>query len=359
MRVLFDGPFKYIHGPRPELFDVEADPGEFENLVEDKPDTVEAMRRHLEVFMADHAAATTQQVDSVDDDTRKRLEALGYLKTTVGTEGPIEEVLRFDGVPPQDRIGDVNLMSRAKQLFFDKKPAAARDAAAELLRRQPGDPMALEMLASADLQMGLIDEALAWVNQLRELYPEGTQLSAKLMLQLGTLNLYKGEFETALDLLHNAEALEPSADGQYLIALTHLSMGDVEGELTPLEAALELESAYGPARVALGVHFARQGRPEAARREFLRALEDQPYFPRAHFNYGAFLTEQGLLNEALARFERAVELAPDYAQALLALVAVSIDLERPDEARRWYEILLERAPDAPEVRSAESILEDE
>jgi len=358
LRVLFDGPFKYIHGPRPELFDLTTDPHEFHNLVESRPDTVASMRRRLEKFISDHAAAETQQVGSVDQETRRRLEALGYLGNAAGMEGPIEETLCSEGIAPQDRVGNVNLMSRAKQLLFDKRFVAARDAAAELFRRQPGDPMALEMLASASLQMGRIDEALGYVNQLRKLYPDGTESSARLMLQLGTLNLYRGEFETAIELLDNADALDPSAEGRYLISLTHLLMGDRVAEKASLESALKLDPTYGPARVALAVHLAREGRTEAARREFLRAIADQPYFARAHFNYGAFLVEQGSLEEARDRFERALQLEPDYPKALLAMVAVSADLGRADEARRWYGILVEKAPDSPERDAARNIVEE-
>ncbi len=357
LRVLFDGDAKYIHGPRPELFDLGSDPREFNDLIEEEPQRAENMRHALELFISGHAAADPQQVGAVDAETRRRLEALGYIKSAAGSEAPIREGLRSDGLPPQDLVGDVNLMSRAKHLLFKRKSVAARDAAAELLLRHPGDPMALEMLASASLQMGLVDDALGFVHQLRETYPEGTQMSARLMLQLGTLQLYKGAFDQALDLLEGAQALEPGAEGQYLISLTHLSMGDGEGELRALEAALELDAGYAPARVGLGVNSARRGEVENAQREFLRAIADQPYFPRAHFNYGAFLVGQDRLEEALGLFERAVDLAPDYARALLALVAVTTDLGRPEDAQRWYEQVRKRAPDSPEARQAALILE--
>lgn len=357
LRVLFDGESKYLHGPRSELFDLAADPGELHNLVQSDPERAETMKNSLQAFMTAHAAADPQQVGSVDADTRSRLEALGYLSSASGPEESIAEVLRSEGLPPQDRVGDVNLMSRAKHLLFQKNGAAARDAAAELLKRQPGDPMALEMLASASLLLGQVDDALSYVEQLRQSYPEGTQMSARLMLQLGTLQLYKGALDQALDLLEGAQALEPSAEGQYLVALTQLSAGDAEGELRALEASLEIDPAYGPSRVALGVYLARQGEAGAAESAFRRALVDQPYFPRAHFNYGAFLIEQDRIEMSLEQFERAVELAPDYAQALLALVAVTIDLGRPDEAQRWFADLKERAPNSPEVQQAESFFE--
>jgi len=359
IRVLFDGDSKYLHGPRPELFNLAVDPGELHNLMQSDPERAETLKQTLQDFMTAHAAADPQQVGSVDADTRSRLEALGYLSSVSGPEEPIVEVLRSGGLAPQDRVGDVNLMSRAKHLLYQKNGAAARDAAAELLKRQPGDPMALEMLASASLLLGQVEDALKYVEQLRQTFPEGTQMSARLMLQLGTLQFYNGAFHEALDLLEGAQALEPSAEGQYLVALTYLSAGDTEGEIKALEASLELDPAYGPSRVALAVSAARRGDVEAAASAFRRALVDQPYFPRAHFNYGAFEVEQERIEQSVEHFERAVELAPDYVQALLALVAVTTDLGRPDEARQWFEELKERAPNSPEARQAMSFVEAE
>lgn len=359
LRVLFDGEDKYIHGPRPELFNLASDPKELNNLIEFEPALAEAMMGRLEEFMAAHAADDPQQVGSVDDEARMRLEALGYLTSTVGPAEPIREVLQSDGLAPQDRVGDVNLMSRAKHFLFEKDGVAAREAAAELLRRQPEDPMALEMLASASLLLGHVDRALGYVQQLRDLHPEGTQLSARLMLQLGTLHLYRGDIDTARELLGAAQNLEPSAEGQYLVALTYLTAGDAEAELKALEASLELDPGYAPSRVALGVSAARRGDSEAAEAAFRRALLDHPYFARAHFNYGAFLTEQDRLEDALEYFERAVELAPDYPQALMALVAVTADLDRPLDARKWYEELQKKAPDSGEAQRAADFVEAE
>lgn len=357
LRVLFDDDSKYIHGPRPELFDLKKDPRELNNLMDSEPKRAENMKNRLAAFIAAHAAEDPQQVGSLDADTRRRLEALGYLNSSPGPTEPIQEVLQSGGLAPQDRVGDVNLMSRAKHLLFAKNGIGAREAAAELLERQPGDPMALEMLASASLLLGQVDEALDYVQQLREMYPEGTPMSARLMLQVGTLHLYQGRFDTALELLRDSQNLEPTAEGQYLIALTHLSAGEVQNEARALKDSLDLDPGYGPARVALAVHSARQGNTAIAESEFLRAISDQPYFPRAHFNYGAFLVEQNRLEESLVRFERAVALAPEYVQALLALVVVSADLARPSDAEKWYEELKSRAPNSAEAEMAASIVE--
>lgn len=358
LRVLFEGDHKFIFGPRPELFDLGSDPRELDNLVDSKPEKASEMKATLEDFLAGNAAEEPLQPGTVDEESRRRLEALGYLTSAAESEKPIKEVLRSEGLPPQDRVGDVNLMSRAKQLLFENKSHTALEAAAELLRRQPGDPMALEMLATASLQLGKIDEAVKYLEELRSLYPEGTQLSAKLALQLGALMFYRGSLEEALVFLDDSQTLKPSAEGHYLISLVAVSMGDAARERSALEASLDLDPSYAPARAALAVSEARLGHFAEAERQFRRAVADQPYFAMGHYNLGAFLVDQNRLEESVSCFKRAVELDPGYTKPLLALVALSVEFGRDDEARRWFDRLLEQAPEGPDTVKARAIMVD-
>ncbi len=59
-----------------ELFDLEADPGELENIVEREPELVERLWRDLDAFMKNERDV----VESLEmsEEARKELEALGY-----------------------------------------------------------------------------------------------------------------------------------------------------------------------------------------------------------------------------------------------------------------------------------------
>ncbi len=149
LRVLFRGRYKYIHGPRPELFNLAADHGELDNLVAKEPQLAAEMRLELQAFLNLRADPRGDARAGIDEEAIARLEALGYLHAA-GDPSEIREILRDGGIPPQDRVGDVNGMSMAKNHLFRGQPLAAREAVLGLLEQDPENPFYLDLLARAE-----------------------------------------------------------------------------------------------------------------------------------------------------------------------------------------------------------------
>lgn len=75
------GRWKYIVGPEEqtrELFDLESDPGETKNLVDDFPEERDRLARRLDTWLHSVRRAD-QEADAINDEDRARLEALGYV----------------------------------------------------------------------------------------------------------------------------------------------------------------------------------------------------------------------------------------------------------------------------------------
>jgi arylsulfatase A-like enzyme len=171
LRALYDGGWKYIHGPRPELYDLGADPRELHDLAGAEPEVAERMRSALAGFLARRAAASASVASVPDAETRERLQALGYLQGGGGEPATVSEELRGDGTPPQDRIGDVSAMSQVRSLLVQGRAFAAQQIAEELIRRDPVNPFYLEVLANTQLQLGQVDGARETIERLGELGP--------------------------------------------------------------------------------------------------------------------------------------------------------------------------------------------
>ena len=84
--------WKYIDAPRPELFSVDRDPGESENVAAAEAARVAAMRERVNGY----SAATLEPSAVADREAAARLQALGY----VGGGGGGREATRAD---PKDR----------------------------------------------------------------------------------------------------------------------------------------------------------------------------------------------------------------------------------------------------------------
>ncbi len=348
LRVLYEGDLKLIYGPRPELFDIDDDPDELRNLVDRRPEDGEAMRTDLAAFIESHRSDDLEAAVEMDEATRAQLAALGYVQTGAPDTVELEEGLSDDGVPPQDRVGDINDLSRAKQLLFQGYPLVARDIAESLLATSPGNPAYLELLATAEVELGRLDEALAVLRSMGDYVLGGDQVKG-LMLRIGTVLLYQGDAASAYEMAEQSLAIDPQPEAFYLQAMACSRLGRADDEMRALQAAIEVDPDFTPARTNLAIRQAERGDREAARANLELALSSQPYDPRVSYNYGAFLVESGDLAGAALRFERAVELRPRYLAAWLALATVSAELGRWDRVHEIEGYLDERAPESREA----------
>ncbi|HEX9735812.1 MAG TPA: sulfatase-like hydrolase/transferase [Thermoanaerobaculia bacterium] len=352
LRVLFEGPLKYIHGPRPELYDLEADPGERHDLAAERPAEVRRLRDALRGFIKDNAVAGVSIPEELDDDVRRRLEALGYLHGSGGAREQISETLLDGGLAPQDRVGDVNDLSAAKHLLYKGRYAEALVYTEKLTRGAPRSPLYLELHATALSELLRLDEAWEVVGRLRA----AAAVPVPLLLRLTARQFERGETRLALDFLRRHLATSPSAPGEWLLATFHQRLGEPEESLAALEKALETDPTFVPARIDLAVHFVESGEASAAEREFLRALEDAPYHFKACYNYGTFVLQDGRYAEAAGYFRRAIALAPSYWKAHLALVAAHLAADERQEAEAAYAALVRAAPQSQEAATAAGLL---
>ena len=357
LRALFEGHWKYVHGPKPELFDLSADPRELNNLVAAQPERAAAMREHLAEFLRRYSPPGGTKVVAADEETRQRLFALGYLAAGAGQVDAIAEELRSDGIAPQDRAGDISLVSAARELLQRGNQAAtARELARQLLANAPDDPFYLEILATAELQLERPDEALAAVEKI--LAGDSRRGSAeRLLLYIGQALVLRGDLERGMQLVQRSVERRPTAEGAYLLASLQERQGERRAQLASLRRALDLDPKYAPARVDLAAILAQQGRRDLARTELDRALLEAPYFAKAHYNMGVLRLESGEIEAALAYFDRAVVLDPHYTKARYAAVAVKLQLGQRAAAQRAAAELARLAPNSDEARQALLLME--
>jgi arylsulfatase A-like enzyme/Tfp pilus assembly protein PilF len=354
LRGILSYDYKYIHGPRPELFNLTTDPHELTNLYADEPDRAAGLRSRLEQQLDALDGAGRSAAAELDEESRRRLAALGYLLPSGTDADTITEELVEGGIAPQDRVGDVNDISAAKSLLFRRRPLEARELLLALVDRDPENALYRELLMTAQLQLGMVDEALTSLEVLRG--PTGEDdVTESLLHNLVAVLFAQEQRQQSIQLLEDHLDRKDSANGRYLLATLRGRIGDVEGQHAALRHALNVDPEHVPARVDLAVHLSETG-SEEAEAEFLRAIASGRYSSRAHFNYGAYLVKNGQLARAADFFERAAELNPRYLQAHLARVSVALDLGDPEAAARAYDQLRQVEPASDEARLAADLL---
>ncbi len=82
--------WKYIQAPKPELYNLQEDPGETANLIEERPEIASSMRERLNTLISTHSNPSAEVAKSIpmDSEQKEVLESLGYFTELVEVEEP-------------------------------------------------------------------------------------------------------------------------------------------------------------------------------------------------------------------------------------------------------------------------------
>lgn len=314
LRALYDGPLKYIHGPRPELFDIYADPRELDNLIEKQPEEAARMKASLQTFIQEQASSEAAgAMHQVDDDMRAQLEALGYLDSTGGEDKSVEETLREDGEAPQDRVGDINLSQRLRQQIGAGAYSVAARTAAKLVEASPSNGFYRASLAQALIGLGKNEEAAVAVEEATDL-GGGHQ---DLFLRVAKAVYDAGETARGQALAARILAAEETANAQLVVAEMALESGDAQTFLAGAEAALSLDENHTAALLALGDYYLSEKDLENAETQFRAALGVEPLSAPGQLGWAKLLAARGDSAQALARVQRLIRMSPNNCDARL------------------------------------------
>ncbi len=227
-----NGRMQFIDAPRPELFDIEADPQQTKNLAPQRAATVSELKTALDDLVARYGVEGIDEKapETPDADTAAQLAALGYLggpsKIKIDPSRPLPD--------PKDKIGLFNLIKDAgadssedrieeamakiekvlaedpdileahyikgnlftKQKDLEKALAAYQDA----LARDPEYKSALYGLATTYQEMGRAKEAEVGFQRILELDPRDNRA----YYMLAKIQVDRNDYSGALDLLKQA-----------------------------------------------------------------------------------------------------------------------------------------------------------
>ncbi len=161
IRLLREGRWKYIHSARPELYDLDSDPYETENLVAERPGITARLATRLRALISTDAPTRGEDPSGLSREDAARLEALGYVIPRAGTRLEDEvALLAVRGPAPQGLARAAEALSRAKGAIAADKHARAIAILRPVATAHPESATVLAMLAEAYAGQGDADEAL-------------------------------------------------------------------------------------------------------------------------------------------------------------------------------------------------------
>ena len=317
---------KMIEAPRPELYDLEKDPGETANRAGSENARLAEMRQKLEVVLSRTAPSAAAEVDP---EAAERLRALGYVAGGGGAPVVAGAALR----DPKDGQRLVPRLNRGMSVVRTDPAAAIRDLTA-VLAEDPGLLMARRSLAVAYTSAHQYERAIA---ELRRLEKDGI-LSAEDGIVLGDNLRFAGRLDEATAVLERTARENPRFAQPWIsLAEVHVKKEKLAEAAAAYEHVLQMAPDHVEALRGLGdLALLRQQADEASRR-YARILEIEPADAGAMTKLGVVRMRTGRPDEAVALFRRAIEREPENGEALLYLAGALASTGHPAEALPFFE----------------------
>jgi tetratricopeptide (TPR) repeat protein len=356
LRALYLGPWKYIYGPRPELYDLERDPAELQDLAAERPEERQRMEAGLRRFLAEHAdPGAADATYEASEETRRRLAALGYVSSSSEETEAVTEVLRADGIAPQDQVGDINLQNRLRGELAAGRFQAALRMALRLLEADPGNPFYRASLAAAHLGLGDTEAAVRVVEETERV----SAANIGQFLDVARALFDEGERERGLAMARRLVEADETPAGRLALGRMLLVAGDGAAFEVELERVLAMDEESREARLELAQHLLDAGRLEQAEGHLRRLLAAHPIDVEGLLGYARVLRRSGRGEEALAGAERVARLAPAWCEALLERLELLVELRREAEAEEAAAALRRTCRSEPETLARLATLMEE
>ncbi len=353
--------FKFLEAPRPELYDLKADPGELVNLAAGEAPRVAELRARLHRLARSLGSADLGRsaAAQIDDETRRKLEALGYL---AGGSTLSERAAPFPApeqlatlIDPKDKslvlryLNFINEMLRGRR--FDEALPIIYDA----LTLNPENFRLHTQLSRTLGALGRWDKALAAALEAQTLRPEDAESFAL----AGQIHTARGRYEEALAPLARAVELFPQHVGTLQqLAGAYLALGRDEEAISHFETVLELDDSSWTVLADLANAYYRTDRLEQAREKLQRALELNPYSSTLRYRIAVFYRDTGNPEFGRRMFEEALRIAPNHLAANLELGELLLAEGDGAAGRPYLERVVELAPESTWGERASELLDE-
>ena len=330
LRGVIVGREKYIDLPSAELYALDADPREDNNLSTRRRDRVDVLLNTLRGFNVAPPALPGEETSAVRD----RLRALGYVG---GSAAAPRDRYRDEDDPK--RLIDIDaLLHRAGDLYQRGRPHEAAALFQEAIKKRPDTADAYRYLAFVYWQTGRPDDA---IRTLEEALKQGVS-HRDVRVKLGIYLAETGHADRAIALLDGLAG--DDIEALNALGISYGQAGRSSDASRTFERALQIDPTNGLAWQNIGTLELRAGDRNAAESSLRRALSIDDSLSGAHTTLGVVLAQTGRKTEAIDAWKRAVALNAFEYDALYNLTVTLLELGRRDEARRYGEQYVASAP---------------
>jgi choline-sulfatase len=336
LHALETGRFHYIESPKPELYDLESDPGETRNILAEQAATVSVLKEKTQQLLAHNPFAGRDSTGgNLSPDAQEKLRALGYFGFRAALS---PEALQEGLADPKDKLWEFNAILKAQDAFQrgeDDRAEALLTPVEEqdpkmyvipfllgesALRRQNWQRAAEQLqrcldlnsnfdnamtgLARALAKLGRPDQARGWLQKAQQSNPQ----NYRAWYQMGLLEAENNPM-SAQTFYEKAVSIQPNfPPGQRELAIVLFKQNQYAAAAPHLEKAIALGLDDAHLRNYLGICYSRTNHISEARKSFLAALKLDPALAEAHLNLAFAQQRLGQVKSAQEEYKTACKL---------------------------------------------------
>ncbi len=336
-----DGRYKLIIAPDPELYDLVEDPEERRNLASSEPGVTRDLRAKADSFIA-RRSENAHEIDlqKVDEETREKLAALGYIGSFSDSSKTRGKVLGN----PKEKIHVFNELSRAREMGMAGEVEEATRIIKDIIAEDPDIIDAYFTLGNIYFKQENFAEAIRYFQESLDRKPDDS------MAIINIANAYRlmGELEDAERIL--LESIDRGiSDSQYYFVLASIkaAMGQEEEAIRYYEQCIDVNSESSSSHNALAVIYIARKDLMKAEAHLERAAEINPQLPNVNYNRAQILEEKKDFPAAAEAYRTELELSPKHFRSAFNLSRVMRLTGRTEEEEKYLRLTMEINPKFP------------
>ena len=344
---LIEGDWKYIRAPKPELYNLKADPEETENAFGRESERVQEMKSRLEETIAGSSSGLASSKRELTSEEREKLRSLGYVDKTAGApSGPLPD--------PKDMVEELRMSQRAEILEMEGNFPEAAEIYGQILELNPQSSVNYVNLALIQAKMDRFEEAVRILERGIAAVPG----SVILLSRLAHTDMVMGRLQKSLDAWQAVLVIDPEYfDGLLASGWILDLMGKKDEARGFLEKALKVEPENRFLRKTYAMNLAVTGSLKEAIDVYERLKQENPADPEVLQDLGIAYGYAGDINRAIDNLKAAADLKPTPTACYNLTVALK-KVGNIEEAVKYLKLYLANPEGEPEdkIRGAQQEL---
>ncbi len=336
-----DGRYKLILAPVPELYDIVADPDEAKNLVYLEKKVYERLSGKAEAFIA-RASRNAYEMDysTVDEETREKLSALGYI-------GSFTDPAKLKGktlANPREKIGIFNQLSQAREMGMNGKPDEAIRIIQGIIASDPDITDAYFSVGNILFQERKFEEAIGYFTQVLGRKPDDSFAAINVALSYEGMEKYEEAEKFLLDYMAKG-----FTDSQFYFMLGNMNFlqKKYDRAIPYFEKCLSSNAESAGSYNMLAAIYIVKDDLDRAEQNLSQALRISPRLSTVHYNRAQVAEKRGRRAEAEAEYLKELEISPRHFKSMYNLSRLYREAGDPDKEREFLDKCLETDPRFP------------